>query len=289
MSCNSMSDGERWQEKPMFAAPFACAGFVNLFWSNQWQPQRGFESSIVGYQLNSVIHHPQICSRIYTRLNQINFKYDDGLINDFINNYKSTVPDTSSSLAIIHLMGQHFVAGDRFPDKNEFKVFSASNYVNMRPNLSHNQRQDIADYDNAVHFGDHILGMLFDFYRDKNAAIVFLSDHGEEIWDFRNHKGRDYNKHKSAEVLHYQHDIPFIIWCSSKYLANYPELVKQITKSLHNKFMTDNTCQVLFSLAHLDTPLYHAERDLISSKFTPTKKGRIVCDGYNYDEITSNK
>lgn len=46
-------------------------------------------------------------------------------------------------------------------------------------------RQAIAEYDNATCYNDALIGEVISHYRHANAVIVYLSDHGEETYDWR--------------------------------------------------------------------------------------------------------
>ena len=116
-----------------------------------------------------------------------------------------------------------------------------------------------------------------------NAVIVYLSDHGEEIYDYRDFKGRDYDQKKTKTVLYYQNGIPFMIWCSELFKKRYPEIVEDIKKSQNRPFMSDNTCQVLFHLAGMKSSLYNEENDVLSDHYIP--KNRILYGLFDYDSM----
>jgi heptose-I-phosphate ethanolaminephosphotransferase len=60
-------------------------------------------------------------------------------------------------------------------------------------------------------------------------------------------------------------------------------MVEQIKQSLDKPFMIDNTCQLLFRLAHLQTPYYKTSRDVLSPDYTCPK--RLINDQDDYDKL----
>lgn len=111
--------------------------------------------------------------------------YDEVLIEPvkgIVNNLK-----THKQLIILHINGSHSNACDKFPA--EMNYFEDGN-------------EAIDCYDNSVMYTDRILGYLFDFFRNKNSAIIYLADHGEK---FINNK-YIHADHKEATT------IPYYIW-----------------------------------------------------------------------------
>jgi hypothetical protein len=51
--------------------------------------------------------------------------------------------------------------------------------------------------------------------------------------------------------------------------------------------MLDNTCHLLFRLAHLLTPYYNNSRDILSPDYHCPK--RIINDQFDYDEVMANQ
>ena len=178
-------------------------------------------------------------------------------------------------------MGQHVMASERYP--SNFNYFNSNDIHRNEKYLNNEKKQMIAEYDNATLYNDSVMGIIFNHFRNKNAIVVMLSDHGEEIYDIRNAKGRNYDHNNEKRIIKYQNDIPLIIWCSEKYIYKNPNIINDIKKSVNKKGMSDNICQLLFRIAHINTPIYKADNDIISSKYQ--KKKRIIYDKMNYDKI----
>ena len=78
--------------------------------------------------------------------------------------------------------------------------------------MDKNKKWAIATYDNATLYNDAVMGHIFDLYRNKNAVVVYFSDHGEEIYDYRDQRGRHVSYAPSADMLRHQNEVPFVIW-----------------------------------------------------------------------------
>lgn len=86
-------------------------------------------------------------------------------------------------------------------------AFTATNRISPRK-----KKKEIADYDNATRYNDYVLMQIINRFRNQNTVLLYFSDHGEEVYDYRDHKGRDLSSNTiSYNYLKYQHEIPFMI------------------------------------------------------------------------------
>jgi heptose-I-phosphate ethanolaminephosphotransferase len=150
-------------------------------------------------------------------------------------------------------------------------------------------KAEIAHYDNATRYNDDVIRQLVSMYQDQNTVMVYLSDHGEEVYDYRDNYGRDdwSMGNEPQQVLRYQYMVPMVVWCSDKYLTLHPEMAELLKQSADKPFMLDNTCHLLFRLANLLTPYYNNRRDILSPDYKCPK--RIINDQFDYDEVMANQ
>ena len=133
--------------------------------------------------------------------------------------------------------------------------------------------------------------MSFNIFRDKNTVMVFLTDHGEETYDYKDSMYRNYEGMTKGWIKHI-HNIPFMVWCSDTYLQNHEKTVEAIKDSKDRPFMTDNLCQLMFHLGEIKSDCYIPERDVISDRFVPRKRlieDVIKYEKYDYDEIKNQQ
>lgn len=275
-SVNSMMDKESWERYPIFPAIFRDAGFNVYFWDNQ---KTSGKADVSDFSIFSYLYDPDVVRRSYTGCNNIPYEFDMDLLKDFFNNEKRI---TRKSFVIFHLRGQHDMAENRYPHTGNYNYFTSDSIVG---DYSNKQKSQIAFYDNATRYNDDVIYYLINKIRDQESVIVYLSDHGEEVHDFRNHYGRTQENVKTIGILRYQYEIPFMIWCSKKYQERYPEKIKSIESALNKPFMIDNTCQILFDLAEISNCIYYKkERDLISPSYHPYVYRRVQ-DNVIYEDI----
>lgn len=267
LCCNSLAHNEPWSEMPYFPAIIRQVGYNVLFWDNQKDLGQGHISS---FALNSFLYDPKMVDMCYTDVNENRFEYDGMLIDDFQKRYNIL---NERNFIIFHLYGQHFDAANMFPHEQQFMPFTADSIHRQDSFITAHMRERIATYDNATYYNDHNMGRLFEMFRNQNAVLVYLSDHGEEVFDYRSFEGRDApNDRAEGDRLKYQFSVPFMVWCSKKYQLNHPEIVEEIKKATERPFLIDNLCHLIFHIAGVSTSYYNANRDILSTSFEPTKR-----------------
>ena len=269
LCCNNVHEQELWSDFPYFPAIFRKAGFDVWLWDNQykWDPDAAW-----AFTLNSVLFNERIQELSYTAINENGAPYDGGLITDFDN--KTKARRGSRNLIIFHLGGQHFLASSQYPHEAEYEVFSAKDVKEKAAYLDDERRQRIAEYANATRYNDAVIRQIMEMVRETNALLIYFPDHGEEVYDYRDLYGRKLlaTDQITPDLIKYQIEIPFIVWCSDKWKLSHQAEWETIGKCIDRAFTTDNLCHLLFRLAGIKTKVYQAERDLFSPKFVPQTK-----------------
>ena len=104
-------------------------------------------------------------------------------------------------------------------------------------------------------------------FKDEETVIIYISDHGEEVYDFRNFAG-----HAEDNGSRYMIEIPFLIYVSDKFKINYPETVKRIEDSVDKPYMTDDLINTILDIAEIKTSEYEESRSIINNKFNSLRK-----------------
>lgn len=278
--CNSMLDGEAWQDYPIFPAVMKKAGYDVYYWDNQ----KVIKNDASSFDMSYFLYNPNVCERAYTFMNEKVFRYDDELITDF----ETTNPicQKTHNLIMFHLNGQHMDAAFQYPHIPKFEKFDAKSISRRDSYLTENKKTKIAEYDNATLYNDSVMAHIFNIYRNTNSILIYFSDHGDEVYDFRNQYGRISNDN-SKEYLQYEFCIPAIIWMSDKYKAQHSEMVQAVLDAYNKPWMLDNLCQVIFYWGGVQTRYYHSVRNLLSPDYHVQK--RKLGNGLVYDEIISIK
>lgn len=279
-SVNSIMDKENWADYPAFPMLFKKAGYNVYLWDNQ----RTFEKADVSdFSIAAYLYNDSIMKMSYTDYNREVFQYDGDLIYDF---RKHVDLKSNRNLIIFHLMGQHTMPEKRYPKNREFIIFNKDSID--RIDLDEREKELIAQYENSTLYNDWVISEIIKQFEDRRSVMIYLSDHGEEIYDFRDHYGRTQEAKKTPDLLKYQYEIPFMIWCSNQYAEENPPIISNIKSAIHKPFMNDNVCQILMGLIGMKSVFYDQKRDLLSSRFIPYDH-RIVQNTVNYDSIRFGK
>lgn len=276
LCCNSLRNNEAWWDSPYFPTLFKKAGYEVFSWDNQLVAG---SQEFYNFTLQSFMYNQRLSEVTYTQVSDTLFPYDGQLVEDYA---EKSVHRTSHQLVMFHLYGQHMYAVYRYPHVKSFEKFTAKDIKRNEPYLDDDKRQIIAEYDNATLYNDYVMKQIIDLYRDKNTVLIYFSDHGEEIYDYRDFYGRGgFDAETQQEGLRCQYDVPFMIWCSDKYMDGNPDIVQNIRQSLHKPFRTDDICQVVFHLARLKTDYYRPKYDLLSPEYEEYKR---TVNGMVYDD-----
>lgn len=277
LSCNSLGHHEDWSSAPPFTAIYKKNGYHVTMYDNQKNFDMGF---VFAYSLNTYLYHPQIMKACYHETNDSTFEFDGQMVDD----YQKRQTPSAKRLVLFHLLGQHVGFEYRYP-KN-FAYFNEDSLsFRKEPWLTKDMREDIVHYDNATRYNDHVLQQIISLYDQQNTIVVYLSDHGEEVYDYRENSGRDDWGMGSdpRQVLRWQYMVPFVVWCSDKYAATHPDIIKQLQNATSRPAMLDNVCQLLFHLSDLETPYYNKTRDVLSSDYVCPK--RILNESIDCDSL----
>jgi len=280
LSCNTLSKRENWAAFPYVPYVFNRAGYDIYFWDNQKKLDAGGGFT---FELNSFLYNKYISS-IYTAQNDSCYKFDEDLISSFIR-YNVNTKKGKHKFIMFHLLGQHISFDERYPKGGQFEIFSKDSVKRKEPWMNDEKRQDIAHFDNATLYHDYVISKLFDYFRDTPTIMIYLSDHGEEVYDYRNNMGRKFDNNRiSANMVEYQFKVPFFIWMSDKYKVNHSNLLEQINKCKDRPFVTDITFNLLLGLASIETKYYNEQQDLLHKNYLPQKR-LLMNEGIDCDAI----
>lgn len=184
--------------------------------------------------------------------------------------YKAMDNTNSKNFYVLHLMGAHGDYKSRYtPD---FAKFTASD--EHKNSASKNEAR--AQYDNAILYNDTIVTQIMEAFKDKNAIVIYMPDHGEEIYDVGSSKG-----HSDDNATKTMLEIPFIIYTTAQFRQKYPELNARIASSVDRPYMTDDMIHTLLDIMSIQTADYQPTRSLINPDFNAERKRMFL--GKNYD------
>lgn len=284
LSMHVVGEKGEWCDYPLFPELFRKAGYQVTFLTNQFLLAAG--QAVYDFSGGFFLNDPVLSKAQFDLRNTSLHRFDEGLLSDydnFLNEGKINLK--GNNLIIFHLIGQHVSYNTRYP-KDRAK-WHADDYKELRPDIAgdHYRRRMIAAYDNACLYNDSIVTQIVKRFEDKDAIVVYMPDHGEEIFE----PGRDIIcRNHSATVdwplAHYEFEVPFWIWCSRKYAHREPEVFKAIKDAKNRRFMTDALPHMMVWLAGISSKDYNDKYNLLSPNYDESRP-RVLKNSVDYDKL----
>ena len=276
LSAASAEDFERlFHEKGILAA-FKEAGFHTVFISNQL-PNHSF-IDFLGEQADE---HYFLKKEDASQGNH----YDE----DLLQKLDEILPlaDASSSahyhyryrklFVVLHSYGSHFNYQERYP--RSFAYFKPDSRSEAK---SENRRDLLNAYDNTIRYTDYILHGIIErlqkwegvqtktdgVYDQPTSAMLYTSDHGENIFDDE----RCLFLHAAPKASDYELHVPFIIWTSEGFSKQYPDILKALGENRSKQVQSSlSAFHTMLGIGGIQTRYRLDEYSVASGKYHPTK------------------
>lgn len=274
LSAASAEDFERlFHEKGILAA-FKEAGFHTVFISNQL-PNHSF-IDFLGEQADE---HYFLKKEDASQGNH----YDE----DLLQKLDEILPlaDASSSahyryrklFVVLHSYGSHFNYQERYP--RSFAYFKPDSRSEAK---SENRRDLLNAYDNTIRYTDYILHGIIErlqkwegvqtktdgVYDQPTSAMLYTSDHGENIFDDE----RSLFLHAAPKASDYELHVPFIIWTSDGFSKQYPDILKALGENRPKQVQSSlSAFHTMLGIGGIQTRYRLDEYSVVSGKYHPTK------------------
>jgi glucan phosphoethanolaminetransferase (alkaline phosphatase superfamily) len=255
---------------------FNGAGFHTFWISNQYQ-YGAFESAVS-------LMTTSVKSRVWLNqprlVREFNGRYEDR------RNFDTAVlpalqealqHEDKDKLIFVHLMGSHFSYRARYPAP--FAYFTHLDQPGCRTRY---QLEMIDDYDNSVRFNDAVVSQIIEAVRGVkgDAFVLYFSDHGEEVYDWRNFKD-----HQDSMLSPYLAEVPFVLWISDGYRSAHPDFTRDLSEVLGHRYVTSDFLYGLTNLARLTFPGMDETRSLFSPDFVARPR---ITAGRDYDRFAAS-
>lgn len=276
LSAASAEDFERlFHEKGILAA-FKEAGFHTVFISNQL-PNHSF-IDFLGEQADE---HYFLKKDDASQGNH----YDE----DLLQKLDEILPlaDASSSahyhyryrklFVVLHSYGSHFNYQERYP--RSFAYFKPDSRSEAK---SENRRDLLNAYDNTIRYTDYILHGIIErlqkwegvqtktdgVYDQPTSAMLYTSDHGENIFDDE----RSLFLHAAPKASDYELHVPFIIWTSDGFSKQYPDILKALGENRSKQVQSSlSAFHTMLGIGGIQTRYRLDEYSVASGKYHPTE------------------
>lgn len=267
-------DEDDWTAHSLFPALFKKAGYRVLFLTNQFAMESNDQWNVLG---GTIFNRPKLSELQFSYRNQSTYKYDHELLQELPSLDNLTA---SPTLLIVHLIGQHVRYADRFPQ--EYKRFNPGDEHTL---FGGEQGKSIAaDYDNATCYNDAVVGELFRRLQDTDAIAIYLSDHGEEVYDWREQYERTNEEELMPEVAHYQYEIPFLFYLSPRFQNLHEDITLEVQNAMEKPFISTDISHLLFYLGGIRCKDYDERKNLLSPHYNVHRR-RILRNQDDYDKL----
>ena len=274
MSLWTVGDRGEWCDEPLFPEVFRKAGYQVTFLTNQFQPKA--KEAVYDFSGGFFLNDPEFSKRQFDVRNAQTYRYDESLLKAF--DGLKNKPE-KGRLTILHLMGSHVDYRARYPQSRQY--FKPAMY--NRPELSDKQRRILSEYDNSLRYNDSIVWAVTQRFIDKDAVVIYVPDHAEEIFDGKPYMyGRMHGANIDYRLARNEMEIPFWIWGSPLYIERHPYGWKAIRAAKDRPMMTDALPHLLLYLAGIATPLYRPELNIITPEYN-TRRPRILKGQTDYN------
>lgn len=245
----------KWYEYTDLFSILNQAGYYTTWLSNQ-------ESS--GIYGNNGRFYAERCksnSFVCVRNSKSNFTepYDEHLLPLLDQTLRQTKP---KRFIVLHLIGTHMAYENRYP--KTFKAFS----TNVEQGENNKIKETKATYDTAVRYNDSIVNAIINRFKDKNALIIYTSDHGEDVMEIN----KKIAGHGDIDINNQKVEIPMLVYMSKTFQENYPYITNRIRLSAHHPFMTDDMIHSILDLMEIQTKEYRPSLSIFNKQFNYKRK-----------------
>ncbi len=190
--------------------------------------------------------------------NQNARQYDGDVLEPFA---KALTDSAPRKFIVVHLLGTHMSYQYRYPPT--FDTFQDRQGV--PPGVSDDQLPTYNSYDNAVRYNDFVVSSLIKDYAktDPNGFLLYLSDHGEDVFDSAGHNTLGRNEAKPTAPMY---TIPFMAWASPKWRENHDW---NFAGDLQRPYSSSHLIHTWADLAGLSFDELDRSKSLVSDSFKP--------------------
>lgn len=266
--------GDEWTRHTLFPAVFKKAGYCVDFYTNQFAMA---QTDMWDFAGGTVFNHHGLSELQFTHRNPDIFDYDGELLRELPPTDSLTAQPT---LLIVHLRGQHVKYDNRYPQT--YAKFTPND--EKTPFGGETGREIAAHYDNATLYNDAVVNTVFEMLKNTDGIGIFLSDHGEEVYDWRDKYERTNERTITPEVARYQYEIPLMFYMTDTFKVCHPDVAEAVTTSADRPFISSDLCHLLFYLGGISIADYQEKRNILSPQYDKTRK-RIIGSSTDYDEL----
>ncbi len=240
---NSEPNSPHWSKHGSITDIFNQVGFTSFWISNQ--PITDFLGQRTIIQSFSSTYKAFVTKDLYHILDEKIFPLFE----------KALDHQAEKKLIIIHLYGNHTPYRNFSP---AYHKFINSDSIKDEQWRTQKMIKRMNMYDNTVLYNDFIIDNIIEIVKKKDiySSIVYFSDHGEEVFDWRPYFG-----HTESKASKYMLEIPFMVWMSEKFNSSNLEIMDKIQQSVQKSFSTENFIHFYQDFLGVYTSLFDSQNN----------------------------
>jgi len=180
---------------------------------------------------------------------------------------KNKLSEKGKKVIFVHIVGSHYAYNKRYPDS--FAKFTSE---------QKNRKNEIIDtYDNSILYTDFILNEIIESVSSINqkSAVLYFSDHGEEVYDVADYFGHFEDKPTST-----MYEVPFFVYMSPSFEKPDDFIIDE-----SRPYMLDDFPHSFTHFIGIKSDLLDNSRSIFSNDFKLRK--RIIQKNKDFDEFKS--
>jgi heptose-I-phosphate ethanolaminephosphotransferase len=206
---------------------------------------------------------------------------DDAVLEPF---NKALQDPAEKKLIIVHLLGTHFKYQYRYPES--FSTFDGEKPPSALA-ATDNDIETYNAYDNAIRYNDFIIAELISRYwkSDPYGALLYFSDHGEEVFDVQRFNGRNAGVPSTN-----MYTVPFVIWPSPRWQQHRD--MAQLNASVNRPYSLSWFMHGWCDLVQIDYAKCNAGRSVFSADFKSATRwlgASVNGKPSSYDQLAKNE
>lgn len=272
----SYGQEEAFSSYPLFPVLFRRADYDVRFFTNQYL-LKGIRKGATNQAGHFFLSDHELSDTLFDYRNNRSSHYDMGLVRK-VADYQKKHRETPFTLDIIHLVGQHFDYSRRYP--RQLAHFTLKDYADRGKDKE--TTQVMMHYDNATHYNDMVVDSILQLYEDQEAVVLYVADHGEEVYDDLPVSGRLHQK-PTRQTAQQEFEVPMWIWCSKKYQETHRDVTARLATYRKRPFITADISHMLLYLAGIKCRWYDERHDILSPQYQTSP--RIIAGEVDYDSL----
>lgn len=264
-----------WYQFPSLLQVLRQAGYATAWIANQEITGEYSMSNLLGRQAQLLTGNPAFFKGLGGEgVSDRPDLYDEAIL-PLLFHYDS-LPDSLQATSprglfqVVHLMGSHMTYSERYPEA--FARFTPDSLPERK-----DERKDaiIAAYANSLLYTDHIVHEIIQAYREENALVLYLSDHGDALFD------EGHPEVMGHALLPKAVEIPLFVYFSPQLRRERPDLWRQLQRQRDKRILSDLLTHALVDLLGIHTEYTQPRLNFFSPTYDDRRRRIVVAPTSN--------